>query len=601
MTTAVNELDVGVGSPGGTVARIAPASGGAENLPPPLAARLPRATLGQQLVGAALITPEQLDQALAAGSQKGLRLGETLVEMGMVQEDNILPYIEGHLGVPATRLRDGMIDPVAVRLLPRRVAEQLDSLALFKVRDTLTVAMADPQNLEHVDELERITGLKIRAVFAFRSSIQRTLPRCYEEGFEVDTVTADLDESAVQLQADAAEVDLTNVESMVDGSPIINLVNYLLVQAIRAGASDIHIEPSRKFSIVRFRVDGQMYEALRPRRDMHPAIVSRIKVMGKMDIAEHNRPQDGRFQVTVEGREVDFRVSTLPTVLGEKIVLRILDKENLTFNLDMLGFPPDMLKKLKQLLAKPYGLLLVTGPTGSGKTTTLYSALELIKNVHSNVVSVEDPVEYQVELVNQVQVDESRSLSFSSALRSILRQDPDIIMIGEIRDVPTAQIAVQSALTGHLVLSTLHTNDCAGAIHRLIDMGIEPFKIAAAVVGVVAQRLIRTVCPACKTFVYASAELLETIHYTGDRRRSFVRGEGCPKCHDTGFVGRTGIYEVMVVDRELRELVAGRANTDEIRDCYRRAGGKTLLEQGIRLAEKEQTSLDEVMRVAYFE
>jgi type IV pilus assembly protein PilB len=568
---------------------------------PAESARAVRTTLGQQLVGADIITPEQLDLALAEGSQKGLRLGEVLVDMGMVQEDTILPFIESHLGVPALRLRDGMIDPVAVRRLPRRLAESLDAIALFKVRDTLCVAMADPQNLEQLDEIERITGLKVRPVFAFRSSIQRTLPRCYEEGFEVDTVTADLDESAVQLQADAAEADLTNVEALVDGSPIINLVNYLLVQAIRAGASDIHVEPSRKYSIVRFRVDGQMYEALRPRRDMHPALVSRVKVMAKMDIAEHNRPQDGRFQVMVEGREVDFRVSTLPTVLGEKIVMRILDKENLTFNLDLLGFPPDMLKALKGLLAKPYGLLLVTGPTGSGKTTTLYSALELIKNVHSNVVSVEDPVEYQVELVNQVQVDEARQLSFSSALRSILRQDPDIIMIGEIRDVPTAQIAVQAALTGHLVLSTLHTNDCAGAIHRLMDMGIEPFKIAAALVGVVAQRLLRTVCPACRTFVYASAELLETIHYEGDKRRSFVRGEGCPKCHDTGYVGRTGIYEVMVVDREMRELISRGRGTDDIRDCYRRSGGKTLLEQGIRLAEKEQTSLEEVMRVAYFE
>jgi type IV pilus assembly protein PilB len=577
------------------------ARGVGETAGAPPSARSGRATLGQQLIGAALITPAQLDQALAEGSQKGLRLGETLVDMGMIQEDAILPFIEDHLGVPATRLRDGMIDPVAVRLLPRRIAERLDAIALFRIRETLCVAMADPQNLEQLDEIERITSLRVRPVFAFRASIQRTLPRCYEDGFEVDTVTADINESSVQLQADSAEVDLTNVESMVDGSPIINLVNYLLVQAIRAGASDIHIEPSRKFSIVRFRVDGQMYEALRPRRDMHPALVSRIKVMGKMDIAEHHRPQDGRFQVTVEGREVDFRVSTLPTVLGEKIVLRILDKENLTFSLDLLGFPPDMLKQIKQLLAKPYGLMLVTGPTGSGKTTTLYSALELIKSVHSNVVSVEDPVEYQVELVNQVQVDESRQMSFALALRSILRQDPDIIMIGEIRDVATAQIAVQAALTGHLVLSTLHTNDCAGAIHRLVDMGIEPFKIAAALVGVVAQRLIRTVCPACKTFVYASAELLETIHFQGDRRRSFVRGEGCPKCHDTGYVGRTGIDEVMVVDREMRGLIAAGANTDQVRDCYRRAGGRTLLEQGIRLAEKESTSLEEVMRVAYFE
>jgi type IV pilus assembly protein PilB len=565
------------------------------------AARPARASLGQQLVGADVITPDQLDQALAEGSQKGLRLGETLVEMGMVQEETILPFIESHLGVPATRLRDGMIDPLAVRLIPRRMAESLDAVALFRVRDALCVAMADPQNLEQVDEIERVTHLRVRPVFAFRSSIQRTLPRCYEEGFEVDTVTADIDETTVQLQSDAADIDLTNVEAMVDGSPIINLVNYLLIQAIRAKASDIHIEPSRKFSVVRFRVDGQMFEALRPRRDMHPALVSRIKVMGKMDIAEHHRPQDGRFQVAVEGREVDFRVSTLPTVLGEKIVLRILDKENLTFNLDLLGVPPDMLKELKQLLAKPYGLLLVTGPTGSGKTTTLYSALELLKSVHRNVVSVEDPVEYQVELVNQIQVDESRSLTFASALRSILRQDPDIIMIGEIRDVATAQIAVQAALTGHLVLSTLHTNDCAGAIHRLMDMGVESFKIAAALVGVVAQRLIRTVCQNCKTFSYPSRELLETIHYQGDQRRSFVRGEGCPKCHDTGFIGRTGIYEVMTADREIRELIGRGSGTDEIRDCYRRAGGKTLLDQGIRLAEKEQTSLDEVMRVAYFE
>jgi len=278
-----------------------------------------------------------------------------------------------------------------------------------------------------------------------------------------------------------------------------------------------------------------MYEALRPRRDMHPALVSRIKVMGKMDIAEHHRPQDGRFQVAVEGREVDFRVSTLPTVLGEKIVLRILDKENLTFNLDLLGVPPEMLRDLKTLLAKPYGLMLVTGPTGSGKTTTLYSALELAQVGPPELRFGRGPVEYQVELVNQIQVDETRSLSFSSALRSILRQDPDIIMIGEIRDVATAAIAVQAALTGHLVLSTLHTNDCAGAIHRLMDMGIESFKIAAALVGVVAQRLIRTVCPTCKTFSYPSRELLETIHYQGDQRRSFVRGEGCPKCHDTGF------------------------------------------------------------------
>ncbi len=557
--------------------------------------------LGQQLLGANLITAEELDAALAEGSEKSLRLGEALLELGAVQEEQILPHVERHLNLSATRLREGMIDPQVVGLLPRDVAETFDAVAMFKVRDTLCVAMAEPQDLQQIDEIERITRLKVRPIFAFRGSIRRILPRCYEEGFEVDTVTADMDESAVELQTEAVEVDLASVESLVAGSPIINLVNYFLVQAIRQGASDIHIEPSRKYSIVRFRVDGQLREVLRPRRDMHPALISRIKVMGKMDIAEHNRSQDGRFQVAVEGREVDFRVSTLPTVLGEKVVLRILDRKNLTFNLDKLGLPRDMLEQLKSLLKKPYGLILVTGPTGSGKTTTLYSALELIKSVHRNVVTVEDPVEYQVELVNQVQIDEARSRTFANSLRSILRQDPDIIMIGEIRDAETAQIAVQAALTGHLVLTTLHTNDSAGAVNRLLDMEVASYKVAASLAGVVAQRLIRTVCPHCKTFHYPPAELLKTIHYEGDRRRSFVRGEGCPKCHDTGFQGRIGLYEIMVIDRELRELINEDADIDAIRDCYRRTGGRTLLEEGIRLAEEERTSLDEVMRVAYFE
>ena len=560
----------------------------------------PPIPLGQLLVQGGAITEEQLETALSKGTEKGQRLGESLLDMGFVQEETILPYIEKQLGVSATRLREGMIDPQAVKLISRNVASKMGALALFQVRETLCVAMVEPQNLQHIDELEQLTGLNVLPSFAFRASIERILPRCYEDDFEVDAVTADLDASAVQLQLDITE-NLTNVEALVDGSPIINLVNYFLIQAIRAGASDIHIEPSRKYSIVRFRVDGQLYEALRPRRDMHAAIASRIKVMGKMDIAEHNRPLDGRFQVTVEGREVDFRVSTLPTVLGEKVVLRILDRDKLTFNLDQLGVPFDMLDRIKRMLAMPHGLLLVTGPTGSGKTTTLYSALELIKSVHLNVVTVEDPVEYQVEMVSQVQVDEARNVVFSDALRSILRQDPDIIMIGEIRDSETAQIAVQAALTGHLVLSTLHTNDSAGAVARLIDMGVEPFKVAASLIGVVAQRLLRTVCPECNTFEFPSAELLELVHYEGDKRRSFVRGAGCQKCHDTGFSGRKGIYEVMPVGKEIRELISTNATADKIREFHKSSGGRSLLQEGIRLAEAEKTSLEEVLRVAYFE
>ncbi|MCR4411421.1 MAG: GspE/PulE family protein, partial [Thermoguttaceae bacterium] len=367
------------------------------------------------------------------------------------------------------------------------------------------------------------------------------------------------------------------------------------------GASDIHIEPNRQYSVVRFRVDGQLREVLRPRRDIHPAIVSRIKVMAKMDIAEHRLPQDGRLHVAVEGREIDLRVSTLPTVLGEKVVLRVLDRRRLTFNLDALGIPSDRLDAVKELLARPYGLLLVTGPTGSGKTTTLYSALELIKSVHRNIVTVEDPVEYQIELVNQVQVDEATDLTFANALRAILRQDPDVVMVGEIRDPETAQVAVQAALTGHLVLSTLHTNDSAGAVTRLIDMGVAPYKLSACLIGVIAQRLVRTICPHCRTNHYPPAEFLEGIHYQGDYRRSFARGAGCPKCHDTGFKGRIGIYEVLTGGAEFRRLMVEHADVDAIRQWYRSQGGRTLFEEGLRLAEQEVTSLEEVMRVAFVE
>ena len=561
----------------------------------------PAAPLGEQLLGANLLTAQELDSALQAQTSRGQRFGEVLLELGLLEIDEILPFIQRQLGVPAVKLREGLIDPAVVRLLPRETAERLVALAMFRVRGTLTVAMAEPQNLQQIDEIERITRLHVRPVFAFSSNIQRMMSRAYEEDFAVDSVTAGLDESAVELRHDQAEVDLSRVESLVEGSPVINLVNYLILQALRKGASDIHIEPSRKHSVVRFRIDGQLVEVLRPRRDIHAAIVSRIKVMARMDIAEHRAPQDGRCQVAVEGKEVDLRVSTLPTVLGEKVVIRILDRRRLTFDLDRLGLPPDLLAHVKQLLTRPYGLLLVTGPTGSGKTTTLYSALELVKSVHRNIVTVEDPVEYQLELVNQVQVDKSRGVTFVAALRAILRQDPDVIMLGEIRDPETAEVAVQSALTGHLVLSTLHTNDSPGAVTRLRDMGVESYKIAAALSGVVAQRLLRTICPKCRTSYFPPVELLRSLHYSPDVRRSFARGEGCRECFDTGFQGRTGIYEVLVLDTRLRELIARDADLETLRQAFRQKGGRTLLEEGLRLAEREMTSLDEVLRTTFFE
>jgi type IV pilus assembly protein PilB len=560
-----------------------------------------RSPLGQRLVGANLIEQQELEAALSRQAESGERLGEVLLELGFVTEEELLPYIESQLGVPAVRLREGLLDPQAVRLLPRQFAERQSVIALFRVRNELTVVADDPLDLEKIDRIEQVSGYKVRTAFAFRAAIERMMRRAYEDDFHVDAVTADLDDSAVELRADASEMDVASVHQLVEGSPVINLVNYLVLQAVRKQASDIHIEPGRKFATVRYRLDGQLVEVLRPRRDIYPAIVSRIKVMAKMDIAEHRLPQDGRFQVVADGKEVDLRVSTLPTVLGEKVVMRVLDKGRLTFNLDELGMPPDVLVVVKELLRKPYGLLLVTGPTGSGKTTTLYSALELIKSVHRNVVTVEDPVEYQIELINQVQIESQRGVSFAGALRSILRQDPDVIMVGEIRDPETAQVAVQAALTGHLVLSTLHTNDSAGAVLRLMDMGVESYKLAAALVGVVAQRLVRSICPKCRTTYYPSAEYLEALHYNGDKRRSFARGEGCRECFDTGFQGRIGIYEVLPTDTELRRLIARDPNLEAIRQWRIEHGHHTLLECGLRLAESETTSLEEIARVAFFE
>ena len=557
------------------------------------------APLGEHLVRSGILTAGELEAALEQQRSGASQLGETLLEMGFVDEETLLCFLEAQLGYPAVRLRPGLVDPEVIRVIPRSRAESLSAVALFRVRDTLTVALADPTNLRHVDELERLTGLHVQPVLAMRAAIQRMITTCYEANFSVDAVTADLDDTAVEIQADTFDISLTDVESIDDGSPIINLVNYMIVHAIRQKASDIHIEPGQLTSSVRFRVDGHLREVIRPRRAYHPAIVSRIKVLAKLDIAEHRMPQDGRVHLTVDGREIDLRVSTLPTILGEKVVMRVLDRKNVSFYLDKLGMPEPALVEMKKLLRRPYGLILTTGPTGSGKTTTLYSAVELIKSVQRNIVTVEDPVEYQLEQINQVQVSSNRSLQFSTALRAILRQDPDVILIGEIRDAETAAIAIQAALTGHLVLSTLHTNDSFSAVARLVDMGIEPFKLSAALLGVVAQRLVRKVCPACRSSYYPSAEQFDAVGYTGDRRRQFVRGRGCRDCFDTGYRGRTGLYEVFTVDRAARELINERASVEALRDLHRQQGRNFLLDEGLRSAEQGLTTLDEVMAVAF--
>jgi type IV pilus assembly protein PilB len=555
--------------------------------------------LGEQLVRAGHLAAGDLEAALSKRGEKRLQLGEILLEMGFLGEEILLPFLARQMRSTAVRLREGLVDPQVVRLIPRAKAEGLCALAMFRVRGVLTVAVSDPRDLAVLDEIERITGLKTRPVLALRSSIERLLPRCYEENFSVDAVTADLDHGAIEVQTESIDVQLADLDSLAEGSPVINMVNYMIVSALREKASDIHLEPAQGQSTVRFRVDGQLREMFRPRADFHPALVSRLKVMAKLDISEQRIPQDGRIHVVADGRDIDLRVSTLPTICGEKVVLRILDKKNVTFNLDRLGMPDRLTPRVKEMLARPYGLVLVTGPTGSGKTTTLYSAVELIKSVHRNIVTVEDPVEYQLSQINQVQVGATKAFGFASALRSILRQDPDVIMVGEIRDGETAAVAIQAALTGHLVLSTLHTNDAAGAVTRLVDMGIESYKIAAALVGVIAQRLVRTVCQQCKISYYPSDEILDAVHYTGDRRRQFTRGEGCRACYDTGHKGRLGIYEVMWAGRELRRTIVESPLVEVLRAQHLAQGGTLLIDEGLRLAEEGRTSLDEVLRVAY--
>jgi type IV pilus assembly protein PilB len=558
-----------------------------------------RLPLGEQLVRAGVVTSDELEAALSEQTTRNQRLGEVLLQLGFVDDEQLLPFLGGQMGVPAVRLREGVIDPATVRTIPAETARKLNVLALFRVRDTVTVATSDPLDLDVLDEVERVTGLRVRPVLALQSSISKMLQRAYEANFGVDAITADLDVDAVKVESDAIEIDLREVGSMAEGSPIINLVNYMIVHAVRQKASDIHVEPGMQNTAVRFRVDGQLREVLRPRREFHPAIVSRLKVMARLDIAEHRMPQDGRIHVIAEGREIDLRVSTLPTVRGEKVVLRVLDRRNVTFNLEELGMPPDVLTDVKSILARPNGLFLVTGPTGSGKTTTLYSALELVKSIEKNIVTVEDPVEYQLELINQIQVGSAKQMSFANSLRSILRQDPDIIMVGEIRDRETAEVAIQASLTGHLVLSTLHTNDAPSAVTRMLDMGVESFKIAASLAGVLAQRLVRKVCPSCRSPYFPTAAILESIGYEGDQRRQFVRGEGCRKCYDSGFLGRIGIYEVLLMRREVRDLIARSADLETLRQLNHKLGGSTLLQSGIRLAEMGETSLEEVIRVAY--
>ncbi len=561
-----------------------------------------RVRLGEALLATGAVTEAELSKALRDQQRTGSKLGETLIESGIITPGVLVDALAQSLHVPAVHIRHGLVDPGLLKLLGDEEAERLGVIPLFRVRGVLTVAMARPHDLPVIDRLAELTGCRIRPVLALEPNIVEFIRKYAGGDIDIDGFLTSLTESDVEV-IEREEVDegpaVTDLTQMVDGSPIVNLVNIALLTAVRDKASDIHVEPSNSGTRIRYRIDGQLRDLMKPPPGMHAAIVSRIKVIGKMDIAEKRLPQEGRVRIVAEGRDIDLRVSSMPTLLGEKIVLRLLDKQNLAVRMDELGMPEGTLDPFLRILRQPHGLVLVTGPTGSGKTTTLYSALDVLRSPERNIVTVEDPVEYQLDLVSQIQVRDSIGMTFARALRSILRQDPDVIMVGEIRDEETARVGVQAALTGHQVLATLHTNDAAGAIARLIDMGIESYLLASAVTGVVAQRLARTVCSSCQTKYYPTPQVLGDAGIPEMEGRAFRKGGGCSRCHDSGYRGRVGIYELMDVDAPLRKLIHRAAPSHELREYLRRAGVPTIREEGVRHALADRTTLEEVLRVTH--
>ena len=497
-----------------------------------------RKKLGEILVNQGRISPDELTKMLHLQKQSGKPLGQVLVEQKIVTGEELNQILGDQLGIPHVWLRKGMIDPRIVRVLPKDKALQYKVIPLFSVRGKLTLATTDPSTSFIFKEVSRITNMEVQPVVCRTDDILDMINECYRAEMDMAEVMTNLDTMGIEVMQAGQEKAVSEIAEMAEGSPVINLTNIILLKAIRERASDIHLEPQAGAFRVRARVDGLLYELMSPPIEMHPAVVSRLKVMANLDIAERRIPQDGRIQVQVDGGTVDLRFSSMPTIHGEKIVLRILDQRQSILDLNQLGFHPEVLTLFKTLLKRPYGLILVCGPTGSGKTTTLYSAITMLNVLEKNIITIEDPVEYQLKGINQNQVKESIGLNFARFLKHALRQDPDIVMVGEIRDRETAEIAIQASLTGHLVLSTLHTNDSASAITRLLEMGIEPYLISSALLAPLAQRLVRTVCSACKTTYYAPRNVLLDLGLDESKTVSLVKGRGCSVCFDSGFKGR---------------------------------------------------------------
>ncbi len=551
--------------------------------------------LGELLYENGLLTEEQCRNALDVQKKTGKRLGQVVIDLGYVKEEDLLQVLSKQMSIPHIWLRKGLIDPKVVNAIPGDKARLYRIMPMFRIKDTLIVATCDPQAIFVFDEIEKTTGLAVQPVLTRSGDIEKAIAEHYKEGMSLGDFGAVSGDGTRQTDLQSGR-DFQKIEELEEGSPVINVVNNIILRAIRDKASDIHVEPDKSKLRIRYRVDGMLYEVITYNMDVYPAIVSRLKVMANLDIAERRLPQDGRIQVMVEGRSVDLRFSSMPGILGEKIVLRILDKKTVILDLNQLGFSVDTLSNFKRLLKRPYGLILVTGPTGSGKTTTLYAAMNFLNSIEKNIVTIEDPVEYQMEIINQNQVREAIGLTFSVILRHTLRQDPDIIMVGEIRDRETAEIAIQSSLTGHLVLSTLHTNDSPSAITRLLDMGIEPYMISSALTGVIAQRLVRTICPECKTLYYPPSAVLERYNWGAERDLQAAKGKGCPACYGSGYKGRAGIYELLEVNEPLQTMILSNPSLEEIRKRLKEWNHSSMEMEGLNKVRERMTTFEEVTR-----
>jgi type IV pilus assembly protein PilB len=555
--------------------------------------------LGELLVRNNLLTQEQVNKAVSEQKMNKERFVSTLIRLKYINEDDLSAFLSRQYGAPAINLAEFEVDTDVVKLISGDVVQKYHLVPINRAGSTLIVAMSDPSNIFAIDDIKFMTGHNVEVVVATESAIKDAIDRYYDQSASLADVMGDLEDIDLEVIEDDDQVDLNELQMATEEAPVVKLVNLILTDAIKKGASDIHIEPYERSFRVRYRIDGVLYEVMKPPMKLKNAITSRIKILSEMDIAERRLPQDGRIKIKLPGgKDMDYRVNCLPTLFGEKICLRLLDKSNLQLDMTKLGYEEDALKWFKQEISKPFGMVLVTGPTGSGKTVSLYSALSELNKTTENISTAEDPVEFNFAGINQVQMHEEIGLNFASALRAFLRQDPDIIMIGEIRDFETAEIGVKAALTGHLVLSTLHTNDAPSTINRLLNMGIEPFLVASAVNLITAQRLGRRLCSECKEVEDVSKQALLDAGVPPDEVDDFVcyRGKGCSNCNDSGYKGRVGIYQVMPMFDEIREMVLAGANTAEIKRESMRLGVRTMRQSALRKLKEGVTSFEEVIR-----